>query len=237
MNDLLKKLNTLVKAGLNDLTPSLPKIERKPPDLDRQVTELRERINAALEHEDRLQATADTLRAEVERLDAEADKALANGQEALARHILEQMQRAQQRLTIAESELSAHQRAAYDLIQRVNLLEATVADSKAEQQAPAQPPPTDTSADQAESGIQRISGILRQTQERARERINTMNDIINNRAPEGNEGNERNEGSEETAKNSAPTPLQKPDAPSDKNDEDSSDNNDMARRLDRLSKK
>lgn len=189
MSDLLKKLNTLVRANLSDVTPNLPRFERSP-NLDRQVSELRDRINSALEHEDQLQATANTLRAEVERLDQQADAAVAQGQDAQARHILEQMKRAQQRLDIAESDLAMHQRVAQELIQRVNLLEATVADSKAAQNTPA-PASTET-APQAEStepeskegtaqpsAVQRISGILRQTQELARERINTMTDLIN----------------------------------------------------------
>lgn len=192
MSDLLKKLNTLVKANLSDLTPNLPKFERSP-NLDRQIAELRDRINSALEHEDKLQATANTLRTEVERLDMQADEAVAQGQDAQARYILEQMKRAQQRLDMAESDLGMHQRVAHELIQRVNLLEATVADSKAAQQEPVAPPseaaanisaetPDETISESTEStpsAVQRISGILRQTQELARERINTMTDLIN----------------------------------------------------------
>lgn len=194
MSDLLKKLNTLVRSNLSDLTPNLPRFERTP-NLDRQVSELRDRINSALEHEDQLQATANALRAEVERLDQQADAAVAQGQDAQARHILEQMKRAQQRLDIAESDLAMHQRVAQELIQRVNLLEATVADSKAAQNTSA-PAATETvsaieieaeflesgaetQAEAAPSTVQRISGILRQTQELARERINTMTDLIN----------------------------------------------------------
>lgn len=191
MSDLLKKLNTLVRANLSDMTPNLPRFERSP-NLDRQVSELRDRINSALEHEDQLQATANTLRAEVERLDQQADAAVAQGQEAQARHILEQMKRAQQRLDIAESDLAMHQRVAQELIQRVNLLEATVADAKAVENTSAPtttvetttPAPSQAESSEAESvpqssPVQRISGILRQTQELARERINTMTDLIN----------------------------------------------------------
>ena len=64
MYDLLKKLNTLVSAQVNDiasdLASRLPNIERKP-DLDRQVAELRQRVAAALEHEDRLRAQVNAL--------------------------------------------------------------------------------------------------------------------------------------------------------------------------------
>jgi hypothetical protein len=139
MNDLLKKLNTLAKAKLNDLTPNLPSFERTP-NLDRQVNDLRQRINEALDHEDQLQRNAQALRDEVGRLDTLADEAVANGRDADARYLLDQLKRAEQRLTIAESELRAHQRSAEELIQRVNMLEATLADAKAEAQNAPLPP-------------------------------------------------------------------------------------------------
>ena len=73
MYDLLKKLNTLVSAQVNDLASDLasrlPNIERKP-DLDRQVAELRQRVAAALEHEDRLRAQVNALQQEIAGLDA-----------------------------------------------------------------------------------------------------------------------------------------------------------------------
>lgn len=216
MNDLLKKLNTLVKASLNDLSPALPKPDRKAPDLDRQVDDLRTRINAALEHEDRLQAMANDLRAEVNRLDREADAAVSQGQDALARHILQQMERAQQRLTIAEAELRAHQQAAFELIQRVNLLEATIADNKAASQPPAPAAQADPAPD---ARLERIAGMLSQAQERARERIDTMNDMMQ----------QRQTTAPDSAAASPPVTPSPPTADIPADDE-------MARRLSRLSK-
>ncbi|HEX2623323.1 MAG TPA: hypothetical protein VHL11_24350 [Phototrophicaceae bacterium] len=206
MNDLLKKLNTLVSAKLNDITPNLPRFERTP-DMDRQVNELRQRINEALEHEDQLQATAQALRAEVARLDALADEALAQGQEAEARHLLEQMKRAEQRLSFAESDLKLHQRSAEELIQRVNMLEATVADvkharqeaAKQEQTQPRTPdesdeteplnpaeayakPARDAAQQQAAltgAAVERISTLIKDTQERTREKINQLGRMLN----------------------------------------------------------
>ena len=97
MYDLLKKLNTLVSAQVNDiasdLASRLPNIERKP-DLDRQVAELRQRVAAALEHEDRLRAQVNALQQEIAGLDARIDAAIQAGHEASARSLLEEVQRA-----------------------------------------------------------------------------------------------------------------------------------------------
>ncbi|NOG52598.1 MAG: hypothetical protein HND48_26485 [Chloroflexi bacterium] len=101
MYDLLKKLNTLVSAQVNDLTTRLPHLERKP-DLDRQVVELRERVAAALEHEDKLRAQVAQLQQEIAGLDARVDAAIQAGQEGAARALLEEIQRLQKRLAMAE---------------------------------------------------------------------------------------------------------------------------------------
>ncbi|MCU0495969.1 MAG: hypothetical protein MUF87_01305 [Anaerolineae bacterium] len=189
MNDLLKKLNTLVRAGLNDITPSLPRFEREP-NLDRQVSELRQRINESLEHEDDLQAQVNALHNEVARLDAAADQAVEQGRESEARQILAQLKRAEQRLAFAESDLRSHRRAVEELIGRVNLLEAAVGDKKAAEQAAASPPPPvttdratpETAANPAqpiESTMDRISKKIAEAQEKTRERIHQMGDLLN----------------------------------------------------------
>ncbi|GIK28535.1 MAG: PspA/IM30 family protein [Chloroflexi bacterium] len=141
MYDLLKKLNTLVSAQVNDLTTRLPHLERKP-DLDRQVVELRERVAAALEHEDKLRAQVAQLQQEIAGLDARVDAAIQAGQEGAARALLEEIQRLQKRLAMAEADLRQHQNAAADLIVRVNALESAVGDLKASQ--PSAPPTQDT---------------------------------------------------------------------------------------------
>lgn len=149
MNDLLKKLNTLMRAQLGDLTPDLPSFPRRP-DLDGQVEDMRARINDALAHEDQLMAKVQALRTEAERLDADADAALSRGDQTHARHLLMQLQRTEQRLTIAEADLRSHQRAAEELIRQVNVLEATIADAKASAApaAPQSPPPRDADTPQ-----------------------------------------------------------------------------------------
>lgn len=190
MNDLLKKLNTLVRASLNDITPSLPRFEREP-NLDRQVADLRQRINEALEHEDDLQAQVNSLHQEVLRLDAAADQAVQQGRESEARQILEQLKRAEQRLAFAESDLRTHRRAVEELIGRVNLLEAAVGDKKAAEQpattsAPAAtssiqstPPSPEAVAQPIESTMDRISKKITEAQEKTRERIHQMGDLLN----------------------------------------------------------
>jgi hypothetical protein len=138
MYDLLKKLNTLVSAQVNDLANDLasrlPNIERKP-DLDRQVAELRQRVAAALEHEDRLRAQVNALQQEIAGLDARIDAAIQAGHETSTRSLLEEVQRLQKRLGLAEADLRQHQTAAADLIIRVNELESAVGDLKSDRKA------------------------------------------------------------------------------------------------------
>jgi chromosome segregation ATPase len=148
MTDLFDKLNMLVRSGLRDLiggdvldvealrralTP-----ERMGKGLAAEVTALRQRINQALDYEDELKARVETLQAEVSALDGDADAALARGEHDAAHALVEKHQRAQQRLTMAESDLRAHRMVTQELIQRVNMLEAAVADHAAN--AAATPP-------------------------------------------------------------------------------------------------
>lgn len=150
MYDLLKKLNTLVSAQVNDLASDLasrlPTIERRP-DLDRQVAELRQRVAAALEHEDQLRAQVNALQREIAGLDARIDAAIQAGRETSARDLLEEVQRLQKRLGLAESDLRQHQASAADLIIRVNELEAAVGDLKSDHKpAPAAAAPSPRAA-------------------------------------------------------------------------------------------
>lgn len=143
MSDLFKKLNLLVKSGINDIlgeasgtrrrSESTPKSGKA---LDREVKALRQRINEAIAHEDSLQARVSGLQTEIELFDRQADEAVRQGNEAVARHLIEQMKRAQQRLAMANSDLTQHQLVTQDLIRRVNHLEATVADVRHQQAAP-----------------------------------------------------------------------------------------------------
>lgn len=138
MTELLKKLNILLRSSLNDRHESAP-----PPlsrNAERDVDRLRQTINEALRYEDELKARLGTLDAEVARWDAEADRAVSVNEDAAARYAIEHMQRAQQRQTIAAADLHDHQRVTQELIQRVNLLDAAVADARRAQSSEAQTP-------------------------------------------------------------------------------------------------
>ena len=151
MSDLFKKLNLLVKSSINDvLGDELPR-RREPSrgrlgkNLDKEVAHLRERINDAIAHENTLQERVESFTRDIAALDAQADEAVKAGNEAQARHIIAQLQRTQQRLTIAESDLREHQLVTQDLIQRVNLLDSVVSEARHEGKL------TDDSADAPEA--------------------------------------------------------------------------------------
>jgi phage shock protein A len=130
MSDLFRKLNTLVKARLNDslgdVSQGVRRFGRSDKVVHHEIAKLRERINDAIEYERTLQTKAQELRREVERLDVVADEAVKQGKDAQARYIIAQMQRAQQRTTMAEADLSAHRLVTEDLVRRINLLEQAV---------------------------------------------------------------------------------------------------------------
>jgi phage shock protein A len=171
MADLFKKLNVLIKAGLNDILPEPPDPRRTDQpvrlgkDIDREVGALRQRVNEAIQYEEKLQAQARVLRDEVARWDQQADEAVARGNDAVARHAIDQMKRAEQRLTMAEADLREHQLVTEDLMRRVNGLEAVVADARRQQ---AQHPTPDAAP------VQAIADVLRS----AREKIAEMGDLL-----------------------------------------------------------
>lgn len=182
MADFFKKLNVLVKASVNDLLGedrAIGGARRKPltpdklgKDVDREIASLRQRINEALDYEDQLQTRVRTLQAEVAKLDQQADDAVARGDDEMARYDVEQMQRAQQHLAMAEADLRDHQAVTQELILRVNELDAAVADARRAKSQDENPenaePPADRSTGEA------LSDVLREM----REKINEMGDII-----------------------------------------------------------
>lgn len=183
MDDLFKKLNTLIKSSLADVLgedalPGKSRRARLDPrrlgkDIDSEVATLRGRINDALAYEDELQGRVQTLEAEVARWDQQADSALQNQDESGARYAVEQMQLAQQRLDMAAADLRDHQLVTQELIQRVNMLDAAVADARRAQEAPAEPEPPPAAAAAPPAG-QKLADILRDT----REKITQMGDMI-----------------------------------------------------------
>lgn len=219
MTDFFKKLNVLVRASVNDLLGD----ERSPGALRRaiqnsqvgksaegDVRNLRERINAALDYEEQLQQQVQAIDTEIAQLDAQADAAVERGDEATARHLLAKMQRAQQRLTMAEVDLRDHQQVAQELIARVNELEAVLADSQYIQAGESPAPVYD--AEPNINAAERVSQVLGEM----REKIAQMGDLL----------------SAQAEVSPAPTDV---DAASPLEEDDIED--DLARRRDRLRKK
>lgn len=139
MANLLEKLNVLVRSSINNVLgdESEQKTPRLGKDIDRDIEALRQQMNRALDDEDRKLADIEALRQQIASWDQQADKALSSGDEATARHAVRQMQAQQRQLTMLEADLAQHRIAASELIQRVNELEAVVA--QARQQAETSP--------------------------------------------------------------------------------------------------
>ncbi len=185
MSDLFKKLNVLVKTALNDALGEVSPEKlreriaamRPGSDLEGEVVQLRQKINDALAFEDGLQKRVAELSAEVAKWDEQADAALNKGDNANARYAVEQMKRAEQRLTMAESDLREHRLVTQELISRVNMLDAAVADAKRaeeEKQHAAPPPPPAAEAAPEAAHVPSLGDVLRD----AREKITQMSDLI-----------------------------------------------------------
>lgn len=179
MNDLFKKLNVLLKSSVHNVgqaedahsekrSQQLPSMMSG--NLEREVLALRERINEAVRYEDELTNRVRQYEAEAARWDRQADDAVAQGSDEGARYAIEQMRRAEQRAVMAGSDLRAHQVATQDLIQRVNTLEAAVADALREQaaQAAAQPAEQEVSVINLPENLHLpdLGNVLRETREK-----------------------------------------------------------------------
>jgi phage shock protein A len=177
MNDLFKKLNVLMKAKLNDVLEAGASSRERPstlklgPDVEREIGHLRARIEDALRFEDELVKRTQDLQAEIDRWDTQADQAVAAGDDASARYAVEQMQRSQRSLGLAEADLREHRTVTQELILRVNMLDAAVADArraqaeKAPAPAPAQEPADDHSMIVSRTKV--LSESLRDIREQA----------------------------------------------------------------------
>jgi hypothetical protein len=124
--------------------------------IEGEIEALRERINDAIHYEDEIKARIRQLEDEATRWDQQADEAVAQGREETARRAVEQMQRAQQRVAMTQADLREHQRATQELIERVNMLDAVVAEARR-----AQPESTPENAHLPDLGK-----VLRETREK-----------------------------------------------------------------------
>jgi phage shock protein A len=182
MADFFKKLNVLVKASVNDLLGddrAIGGARHKPltpdklgKDVDGEIESLRKRINEALDYEDQLQTRVQTLQAEVAKWDEQADSAVARNDSEMARYDIEQMQRAQQHLAMAEADLHDHQRVTQELILRVNELDAAVADARRAKSSTEETPANAEPAERSTGAV--LADVLREM----REKINEMGDLI-----------------------------------------------------------
>lgn len=144
--NLLNKLSTLIQASITDAVRS----ERKPSrrrlgkNIEREIKGLHQQVAAADEDEQTILQRQTALEKEIMRLDEQADSAVAAGRDAEARHAIQQMEMAKQRLNMLTSELESHRRAVSELRQQVNELEALIEAAKheetaAESESPASP--------------------------------------------------------------------------------------------------
>jgi len=185
MSDLFKKLNVLVKAKLNetleDMTGGQRRVSGVPLDknVDRKIEALRKQINKAIDRENELQAQVASLREEITRLDRQADEAVQRGEDAAARHLIEQMKRSEQRLVMAESDLSAHQLVAEELIQKVNMLDAAVADARRVEEQKTASPETTLPADEEPVDVRQQMRVKpEEVMKKAQERIAGLGEIL-----------------------------------------------------------
>lgn len=175
MPSLINKLNVLVKSNLHgvvgDDSPDarqrkkMPASVRLGKDIDREIAALRQQIDQALNDEDRMTADMEAAQRQIADLDQQADQALGRGDEANARHMIRQMQLQQQRFTIQEADLAQHRLATTELIQRVNQLEALVAEARRQSQ---NAPTVEEDDDES------LSVRLRKARQQANEQTDTL---------------------------------------------------------------
>lgn len=166
MNDFLRKLNVLVKSSLHDLLDSEGEARRPRISSDKlgsDVKLLRQRVDDALKYEDELVMRVESLQAEVERVDGQADEAMAQGQEDTARRHVEELQRLQNRLAMAESDLREHRLVTQELISRVNQLEAVADEARRRE------PSEGTGIEPLERAGQMMADVLREMRDRIHE--------------------------------------------------------------------
>ena len=142
MANLWEKLNTVIRANLNDLVSDNPlKRDRdKPTDtpekhLERDLPQVQKRMREALQHEDDLQKKIDEFYADIARLDKQADEAVERGDDQAARQFINQLQNTQRQLEFSEAELREHQLLTRQLLQQADALEIAVQETQSAQES------------------------------------------------------------------------------------------------------
>jgi phage shock protein A len=192
MAGFLNKLNTLVKASINsvldeagdsisnlgsNITSKLPP-HRLGGDIDREIAALRKQIDAAIATEDGMKRQITEMEQQIDTFDKQIDDALQRKDNVNARYLSEQMQRLQRKATILQSDLDEHREITSEFIQRVNMLEAMVADSRHEQaqKAPAQPEQnvTDTLSNMLRDARERVEAMINKPEESVSIKVQTQ---------------------------------------------------------------
>lgn len=236
-----KKLNTLVRAHINDVVDRgddspISRSRRKflarhdiQEGLSGDVAGLRKRVDEALAYQDELQTRTDKLYAEISEWDQKADQAVAEGREQDARFAVERLQQAQRELEMNEAALREHRTVTEELISQVNMLEAIVDQSRRESQSDA--------VDDTEEAATEDHSLAQQISERLDRTRDQLTSLINARRQEATFTTgepytpEQRVASRETPQDDSPPPAA-PRAPVDRKKVD----DDLARRLSRLSK-
>lgn len=237
-----KKLNTLVRAHINDVIDRdddspISRSRRKflarhdiQEGLSGDVAGLRRRVDEALAYQDELQSRADKLYAEISEWDEKADKAVAEGREQDARFAVERLQQAQRELEMNESALREHRSVTEELISQVNTLEAIVDQSRRESQSGAANDTDEESAADDHSLAQQISERMDRTREQLATLINARRQEATFTTGEPYTPEQRASADDATEQDSEVPAA--PRAPVDRKKVD----DDLARRLSRLSK-
>jgi chromosome segregation ATPase len=170
MSDLFKKLNVLIRSSLSEVlrddgTPRQPL--RLGKDIDREIAALRQRINDAVSHEERLKGELRAQDEQIARWDGAADDAVRREADDEARRAIDELRKAKRRRERLEADLREHEMVTGELIQRVNLLEAVVADARRAQAG--QPEPVEETA-----ATPNLSNVLRE----ARQQIAALGELI-----------------------------------------------------------
>ncbi len=217
MDDFFKKLNVLVRAGINDLLGDereggrrsrALRLDALGKDVDREIAALRARINQALDYEDELRARVSDLQAQAARWDEQVDALILRGDDDAARRAAEQLQLVRQRASMAESDLREHQLVTQELILRVNELEAAVADARQRESSEPNRP--------IETAAQNTGRLVADVLRDVREKVADMSELVSGRS-------------------AAPSPSAEQAAGGTADSQEVED--DLARRRDRLSKK
>lgn len=240
MSSFFNKLNTLIKAQINDLVDfdkdnRTSRSRRKflaRQDISRglmnDVAGLRKRIDEALAHEENLQKRIDALYRSVAEWDEKADAAVAEGREADARFAVNRMQQAQRELNMMEADLREHHVLVQELISQVNMLEGVVEQAIREEAAEKaqREPASEASEVEAEA-----EGVLHQLNERLNSTRQQLSDLIATSRQAATPSPEAQEEAAPAPSQAAPQP-----APAEAPNRTKEVDDDLARRLARLSK-